>query len=379
MNWRVPFNRAATFGTELDYVRESLVNGQIAGDGPFTGRCEDLLEQELGVPRALLTTSCTHALELIALVLGIGPGDEVVVPSFTFVSTAAAFALRGASVVFADIRADTLNLDETQLPSLLTDRTRAVVAVHYAGVGCELDSILAETEPRGVALVEDNAHGLFGRYRGRSLGTVGRLATQSFHETKNVTCGEGGAVLVNDPTLIEQAELVREKGTDRKRFFRGQVDKYTWVELGSSYAPSELNAAFLLAQLEARHEIQRLRRIIWERYDGELTGWAKRVGARLPVVPEHCKQSYHMYYVLMPSLEERTALIEHLRAREILAVFHYQPLHLSKAGIRFGGGAAVDCPVTVDVSDRLLRLPFYTQMSSEAQDAVLEALDGFAT
>ena len=378
MNWRVPFNRAATFGTELDYIRESLVNGQIAGDGPFTGRCEDLLEQELGVPRALLTTSCTHALELIALVLGIGPGDEVVVPSFTFVSTAAAFALRGASVVFADIRPDTLNLDETQLPSLLTDRTRAVVAVHYAGIGCELDSILAETEPRGVALVEDNAHGLFGRYRGRSLGTVGRLATQSFHETKNVTCGEGGAVLVNDPTLIEQAELVREKGTDRKRFFRGQVDKYTWVELGSSYAPSELNAAFLLAQLEARHEIQRSRRIIWERYDGELTGWAKRVGARLPVVPEHCDQSYHMYYVLMPSLEERTALIEHLRAREILAVFHYQPLHLSKAGMRFGGGAAVDCPVTVDVSDRLLRLPFYTQMSSEAQDAVLEALDEFA-
>lgn len=378
MNWRVPFNRAATFGTELDYVKESLIDGQIAGDGPFTRRCEDILERELGTPRALLTTSCTHALELTALVLGIGPGDEVVVPSFTFVSTAAAFALRGASIVFADVRPDTFNLDETQLPSLLTDRTRAVVAVHYAGVGCELDSILAETEPRGVAVIEDNAHGLFGRYRGRPLGTYGRLATQSFHETKNITCGEGGAALVNDPTLIERAEIVREKGTDRKRFFRGQVDKYTWVELGSNYAPSELNAAFLLAQLEARDEVQRLRRNIWELYDQELTGWAKRIGARLPIVPEHCDQSYHMYYVLMPSLEDRTALIEHLRAREILAVFHYQPLHLSKAGMRFAG-RPLECPVTVGVSDRVLRLPFYTKMSSEAQDAVLEALDEFAT
>jgi dTDP-4-amino-4,6-dideoxygalactose transaminase len=377
VSWRVPFNRAATFGNELDYIQESLANGHIAGDGPFGSRCEAILEQELGVPRALLTTSCTHALELAALVLGIGPGDEVIVPSFTFVSSAAAFALRGARIVFADVHPDTLNLDEAQLPSLFTDRTRAVVPVHYAGVGCEMDVILAETEPRGISVIEDNAHGLFGRYRGRSLGTFGRLATQSFHETKNITCGEGGAVLVNDPALVERAEILREKGTDRKRFLRGQVDKYTWVEIGSSYPLSDLNAAFLLGQLEARAEAQLARRALWERYDAELGGWARTVGARLPVVPEHCEQPYHMFYALMPSLEVRSALIEHLREREILAVFHYQPLHLSKVGLQFGGREG-QCPVTEDVSDRLLRLPFYTQMSRDEQDAVLEALDEFA-
>lgn len=377
MSWRVPFNRAATFGNELDYIRESLANGHIAGDGPFTSRCEEILEQELGVPRALLTTSCTHALELAALVLGIGPGDEVIVPSFTFVSSAAAFALRGARIVFADVHPDTLNLDEAELPSLFTDKTRAVVPVHYAGVGCEMDVIVAETEPRGISVIEDNAHGLFGRYRGRDLGTYGRLATLSFHETKNITCGEGGAVLVNDPALVERAEILREKGTDRKRFLRGQVDKYTWVEIGSSYPLSDLNAAFLLAQLESRAEAQLARRALWERYDAELGGWAESVGARLPVVPEHCEQSYHMFYVLMPSLEVRSALIEHLREREILAVFHYQPLHLSKVGLEFGGRRG-QCPVTEDVSDRLLRLPFYTQMSRDEQEAVLEALDEFA-
>lgn len=377
MSWKVPFNRAATFGNELDYIQESLENGHIAGDGPFTGRCEEILEQALGVPRALLTTSCTHALELAALVLGIGPGDEVIVPSFTFVSSAAAFALRGARVVFADVHPDTLNLDEAQLPTLFTDKTRVVVPVHYAGVGCEMDVILAETEPRGISVVEDDAHGLFGRYRGRDLGTYGRLATLSFHETKNITCGEGGAVLVNDPALVERAEILREKGTDRKRFLRGQVDKYTWVEIGSSYTLSDLNAAFLLAQLEARAEAQLARRALWERYDAELGGWATRVGARLPVVPEHCEQSFHMFYVLMPSLEARSALIEHLREREILAVFHYQPLHLSKVGLQFGGRPG-QCPVTEDVSDRLVRLPFYTQMSRDEQDAVLEALDEFA-
>lgn len=376
MIWRVPFNRAATIGTELDYIREALANGHIAGDGAFTARCEETLGSELDVPRVLLTTSCTHALELAALVLDIGPDDEVIVPSFTFVSSAAAFALRGARIVFADIRPDTLNLDDAQLPTLITTRTKAVVAVHYAGVGCELDEICAETERNGVALIEDNAHGLFGRYRDRMLGTFGRLSAQSFHETKNITCGEGGAVLVNDPALVDRAEIIREKGTDRKRFFRGQVDKYSWIEPGSSYVLSEINAAFLYAQLEARDAVQDARRRIWERYDVELEGWAKRVGARLPVVPADRDQAYHMYHVLMPSLDVRTALIDHLRERAILAVFHYQPLHLSQAGRGFGGRPG-QCPVTEDVSDRVLRLPFYTQMSSDEQDAVFTALDEF--
>jgi dTDP-4-amino-4,6-dideoxygalactose transaminase len=374
---RIPFNRASLLGHELDFVRKAVENGHISGDGPFTRRCEELLERELGVGRALLTTSCTHALELAALVLEIGPGDEVVVPSFTFVSGANAFALRGAKLVFADVRADTLNLDEAALDELVSERTRAIVPTHYAGVGCELDVICSTAERLGASVIEDNAHGLFGRYRGRALGTFGTFAAQSFHETKNVTCGEGGAVLLNDDAHVEAAEVVREKGTNRKRFFRGQVDRYTWVGLGSSYVLSELLASFLYAQLEAREQIQRARERLWHRYDEALGGWAADQGVTLPFVPEHCEQSFHMYYVLLPSYDARTRLIAHLRERGILAVFHYLPLHLSEMGRAFGGREG-QCPVTEDMSDRLLRLPFYTALTDAEQDEVVEAITAFS-
>ena len=373
---RIPFNRASLLGHELSFVAQAVENGHISGDGPFTRRCEELLQQELGAPRALLTTSCTHALELAALLLDVGPGDEVVIPSFTFVSGANAFALRGAKLVFADVRPDTLNLDERQLEDLVSEQTRAIVPTHYAGVGCELDAIGKTAERVGAVVVEDNAHGLFGRYRGRPLGTFGALAVQSFHETKNVTCGEGGAILLNDASFVEPAEVIREKGTNRKKFFRGQVDKYTWVGLGSSYVQSDLLAAFLYAQLEAREQIQEARAAVWHRYAEALPGWAQETGATLPVVPEHCEQPYHMFYVLLPSLEARTRLIAHLREREILAVFHYLPLHLSDMGRHFGGRPG-QCPVTEDATDRLLRLPFFTGLSESEQDEVIDAILAF--
>jgi dTDP-4-amino-4,6-dideoxygalactose transaminase len=370
--WRIPFNRASLTGDELAYLRDAIDNGHISGDGPYTKRCEDVLEHELGAARVLLTTSCTHALEMAAILLDVGPGDEVIVPSFTFVSTAAAFALRGATIVFADVRRDTLNIDESQLPELVNEWTRAVVPVHYAGVGCEMDALAAH----GVPLVEDNAQGLFGRYRGRALGTFGALAAQSFHETKNLTCGEGGALVVNDPALVNRAEVVREKGTNRKQFFRGQVDKYTWVDLGSSYVLTDLLAGFLAAQLEKRAEIQAVRRALWQRYDDGLRDWASEHGVRTPIVPEHCEQSWHMYYVLLPSLAARTELIARLRERGILAVFHYQPLHLSRMGQRFGGRAG-QCPVSEEVADRLLRLPFFTAMTEAEQAEVIEVVTSF--
>ena len=374
---RIPFNRASVLGHELAFVREAIDNGHMSGDGPFTKRCEQLLEEETGAGRALLTTSCTHALELAALLLGIRDGDEVIVPAFTFVSGANAFALRGAKIVFCDVRPDTLNLDDTQLPELVTERTRAIVPTHYAGVACELDAIEATAASVGAAVVEDNAHGLFGEYRGRALGSFGTLAVQSFHETKNVTCGEGGAILVNDASLVDRAEILREKGTNRKQFFRGEVDKYTWVDVGSSYVQSELLAAFLFAQLEARGRIQDARRVVWERYAASLGEWADAHEARLPVVPEHCTHPFHLFYVLLPSLDVRSALIEHLRARGILAVFHYQPLHLSKMG-RALGGRPGQCPVTESIADRLVRLPLYTGLTDSEQDEILQALHDFA-
>jgi dTDP-4-amino-4,6-dideoxygalactose transaminase len=375
-SYAIPFNRPYLSGQELEYIAQVIRAGHAAGDGAFTHKCHALLQEILGVPRVLLTTSCTHALEMAALLLDIQPGDEVIVPSFTFVSTVNAFVLRGAWPVFSDIRPDTLNLDESQLERLITSRTKAIVPVHYAGVGCEMDAILHIAERHGVPVVEDNAHGLFGKYRGRYLGTFGVLATQSFHETKNLTCGEGGALLINDSRYVERAEILREKGTNRSRFFRGQVDKYTWVDLGSSYLPSDLLAAFLFAQLEARERIQASRRRIWTMYDQHLREWAPRHGLRLPTVPEHCEQPYHMYYLVLPSLEERQALIAHLKARGILSVFHYLPLHLSDMGLRFGGRAG-ECPVTEDVSDRLLRLPFYNDLTEVEQARVLDALAGF--
>lgn len=372
----IPFNRPCFAGNEQTYIAEAIGNGQISGDGLFTRRCRELLEAELGVPRVLLTTSCTHALEMAALLLDIAPGDEVIVPAFTFVSTVNAFVLRGAHPVFADIRPDTLNLDETALERLITQRTRAIVPVHYAGVGCEMDVIQAVADKHGIAVVEDNAHGLFGKYRGRQLGTFGALATQSFHETKNFMCGEGGALLVNDPQYIERAEILREKGTNRSRFFRGQVDKYTWVDLGSSYLPSDLLAAFLYAQLEARERIQSQRRRAWNYYAAELGDWLPKHGVRLPIVPDHCEQPYHMFYLLFPSLEERQAVIAHLKSLGILSVFHYLPLHLSDMGRRFGGQPG-DCPVTERVSDQLLRLPLFNDITEADQARVVAGLKEF--
>jgi dTDP-4-amino-4,6-dideoxygalactose transaminase len=373
---RIPFNRADVAGREFEYVRAAIDGGHISGDGPYTRRCEALLEQVLGVERVLLTTSCTHALEAAALLLEVGPGDEVIVPSYTFVSGANAFALRGATIVFADVRPDTLNLDEHQVDALVGPRTKAIVPTHYAGVACELDAIGETARRAGAAVVEDNAHGLFGTYRGRPLGSFGLFATHSFHETKNVTSGEGGALAITDDAFVEPAEIVREKGTNRKQFFRGQVDKYTWVSVGSSYVQSDLLAAFLLAQLEERATIQAARERIWRRYDEALGPWAAQVGASLPFVPEHCEQSFHMYYVLLPSLDARTRLIADLRARGILAVFHYQPLHLSEVGRAYGGRPG-QCPVTEDVGDRLLRLPFFGGLGESQQDEVIDAVLGF--
>jgi dTDP-4-amino-4,6-dideoxygalactose transaminase len=375
-NYSIPFNKPYLCGKELSHVAEALKNGWLSGDGQFSKRCHAFLEQLLGVPKVLLTTSCTHALEMCALLLDIQPGDEVIVPSFTFVSTVNAFVLRGAQPVFIDIRPDTLNLDEDRLERLITSRTKAIVVVHYAGVGCEMDTITRIASHYNIPIVEDNAHGLFGRYKGRYLGTFGRLATQSFHETKNITCGEGGALLVNDPQYIERAEIIREKGTNRSRFFRGQVDKYTWTDIGSSYLPSDMLAAFLYAQLEVRDQIQAERCRIWNYYYEHLQEWAVDHGATLPIVPAHCEQPYHMFYLLMRSLDRRQALIEYLKAQDILSVFHYLPLHLSDMGRRFGGRSG-DCPVTEDVSDRLLRLPFYNDLTEEAQAKVVAAIHHF--
>ncbi len=372
----IPFNRAGLAGHEFDYMRQSIDAMHISGDGSFTKKCQGLLEEALGVPKVLLTTSCTHALEMAALLLDIGPGDEVIVPSFTFVTTANAFVLRGARPVFIDVRPDTLNLDESKLEALITPRTRAIAVVHYAGVGCEMDEISAIARRHHVPIVEDNAHGLFGKYKGRYLGTFGSMATQSFHETKNFTCGEGGALLINDRSLVERAEIIREKGTNRSRFFRGQVDKYTWVDIGSSYLPSDILAAFLYAQFEARQQIQARRQQIWETYADRLGEWAADNGVRLPIVPAGCQHPYHIFYLLLPSLKQRQAFIAHMKARDILTVFHYLPLHLSDMGRRFGGKPG-DCPVTEDVSDRLVRLPLYSGLTVDDQQRVLDAICQF--
>jgi len=373
MSIQIPFNKPSLVGKELNYISDALREGHASGDGAYTKRCHVLLEQTLNVPKVLLTTSCTHALEMGALLLDIQPRDEVIIPSFTFVSTVNAFVLHGAHPVFIDIRPDTLNMDEAKLEQLITPHTKAIVPMHYAGVGCEMDDIMEVAGRYGLAVVEDNAHGLFGKYKGRHLGTFGCLAAQSFHETKNITCGEGGALLINAPEYIERAEIIREKGTNRSRFFRGEVDKYTWVDIGSSYLPSDILAAFLYAQLEAREQIQNRRRQIWEYYYAHLQGWAEKRGVRLPIVPAHCEQPYHMFYLLLPSLEKRQALISHLKEQGILAVFHYLPLHLSEMGQRFGGRPG-DCPVTEDVSDRLLRLPFYHGLTQDDQARVVEAI-----
>jgi dTDP-4-amino-4,6-dideoxygalactose transaminase len=370
---RVDFNRPVVVGREIEYMAEAVASGHLSGDGPFTKKCHALLETELGVPKALLTTSCTHALEMAAILLDIREGDEVIVPDFTFVSTVNAFVLRGAHPIFVDIRPDTLNLDESRLEKAVTSRTKAILPVHYAGVGCEMDVILDIAKRHGIAVVEDNAHGLFGKYKGKYLGTFGVMATLSFHETKNFTSGEGGALLINDLTFAERAEIIREKGTNRSRFFRGQVDKYTWVDIGSSYLPSDILAAFLYGQLEQRQRIQSHRQALWQTYEMALKDWAEKHGVRLPLVPPHVEQSYHMFYMLLPDLDTRQRFIFYLRERGIYSAFHYLPLHLSEMGRKFGGRPG-DCPVAEDVSDRLVRLPFHNALSKAEQERVIEAI-----
>ncbi len=318
MSDQIRFNVPLTAGREQEYIAQAIRDGRLSGDYQYTKKCHQLLEQVLSVPKALLTTSCTHALEMCALLLDIAPGDEIIAPSFTFSSSVNAFVLRGAAPVFADIRPDTLNIDEGDLEALITERTKAIIVVHYAGVGCEMGAIMDIANRYQVPVIEDNAHGLFGRYRGKHLGTFGPLATQSFHETKNFTCGEGGALLINDPAYIERAEILREKGTDRSRFFRGQVDKYSWVDLGSSYLPSDMLAAHLFAQLECWQKVQADRQRVWETYNRTLRGWAEANEIRLPIVPEHCDQAYHMYYLLLPSLTERQRVIGHLGEQDIV-------------------------------------------------------------
>lgn len=373
---RIPFNRPAMMGRELEYIAEAVRGGHSAGDGPYGRRCQEWLERRLGVGKALLTTSCTHALEIAALLLDLRPGDEVIVPAFTFVSTANAFAVHGARIVFADVSPETFNLDPNLLPALISDRTRAVVPVHYGGVACPMEAIRDRVGSRGIRIVEDNAHGLFGAYRGRPLGSIGDLATLSFHETKNIICGEGGALLINDASLVPRAEILREKGTDRSRFFRGEVDKYTWQDLGSSYVMSDILAAFLLAQFEASDGIQAARARRCAGYREALADWAAGSGVRLPIVPDDCEPAHHLFYLLMPDEATRDALMAHLKARGILAVFHYQPLHDAPAGRRLGiapGG----CPVADDVSRRILRLPLYAAMRDDEFQEVVEAVRAF--
>lgn len=363
-------------GDELAFITEAVNSGKISGDDPFTGRCQELLEHELGVGKVLLTPSCTHALEMAAILLNIRPGDEVILPSFTFVSTANAFVLRGATPVFVDSRPDTLNLDERKLESHITAKTKAIVPVHYAGVGCEMERILEIAGRHRIPVVEDNAHGLFGKYGEKNLGTFGAFGTQSFHETKNFTCGEGGALLINDVSMYERAEIIREKGTNRSMFYRGQIDKYSWVDLGSSYLPSGIASAFLYGQLIRWKDIQASRKRVWDTYHAALKEWASTHAVLLPTIPERCQQAYHMLYMVMPSLDTRQALIAHLRKEGIQAVFHYVPLHLSRMGTQLGGKQG-DCPVAEDLSDRIIRLPFYNTLSQTDQARVIDAVQSF--
>ncbi|GAB1645610.1 dTDP-4-amino-4,6-dideoxygalactose transaminase [Krasilnikovia sp. MM14-A1259] len=370
---QIPFNRPFLADRELDYLIEAASSGHTSGDGPFTRRATTLLGELTGARSVLLTTSCTHALELTGLLLDLHPGDEVIMPSFTFVSTANAYVLRGAVPVFVDCRPDTLNLDERALEAAITPQTRAVVVVHYGGVACDMDAVTAIAARHGIPVIEDNAHGLGGSYRGRPLGSFGALATQSFHATKNVQCGEGGALLINDPRFVERAEIMREKGTDRSRFFRGQVDKYRWMDLGSSYLPSDVLAAGLTAQLEAFGEIQRRRHAVWRAYHAAFAD----LDAMRPVVPPEVVHAAHLYHLLLPTLEQRQDLLNHLAGHGVQGTFHYQPLHSAPAGRRFGRTGPGGCPVTAAVADRLARLPLYAGLSDAETGRVIDAVRSF--
>jgi dTDP-4-amino-4,6-dideoxygalactose transaminase len=366
---RVPFNKPFMTGKELWYIAQAHANGHLAGDGQFTKRCNEWLQTCTTARKALLTHSCTAALEVAALLCDVGPGDEVILPSFTFVSTANAFVLRGAAPVFVDIRPDTLNIDETKIEAAITRRTKAIVPVHYAGVACEMDAIMDIARLHNLLIVEDAAQGLLSSYKRRPLGSIGHMGTLSFHETKNVISGEGGALLVNDERFVARAEVIREKGTNRSQFFRGEVDKYTWVDLGSSYLPSDLIAAFLWAQLEDADEISRRRMSLWTRYHEEFASAEASGLIRRPIIPSHCTHNAHMYYLLLPDLKSRTEFISQMRERGVTSVFHYVPLHSAPAGRRFGRCSG-DMSVTDDVADRLVRLPLWLGMGDAQSDVI---------
>lgn len=369
----IPFNRPFMTGKELPLISQAHANGHLSGDGPFTKQCHAWLRQRTGASTALLTHSCTAALEMAALLLDLKPGDEVIMPSFTFVSTANAFALRGAVPVFVDVRSDTLNIDESLIEAAITPRTRAICVVHYAGVACEMDMIVDIAQRRGLAVVEDAAQGIMSTYKGRALGTIGDLGAFSFHETKNVISGEGGALLCRDGFYGDRAEIIREKGTNRSRFFRGQVDKYTWVDVGSSYLPGEIIAAFLSAQLDDAEEITARRLAIWDRYHAWAAPHESDGSLRRPVIPEACEHNAHMYYLLLPSLEARARFIASMKARAVQTVFHYIPLHSSPAGEQLGRASGT-LDVTNDISNRLVRLPLWLGLESQ-MDEVLDAAE----
>jgi dTDP-4-amino-4,6-dideoxygalactose transaminase len=354
----IPFNKPYMTGRELWYIAQAHANGHLAGDGAFTKRCHDWLETQTGTQKALLTHSCTAALEMAAILVDIKAGDEVIMPSYTFVSTANAFVLRGAVPVFVDIRPDTLNIDEALIEAAITKRTKAIVAVHYAGVACEMDTIMAIAQRHNLLVIEDAAQGIMSTYKGKPLGTIGHLGAYSFHETKNIISGEGGALLINDKRFIERAEIIREKGTNRSQFFRGQVDKYTWSDIGSSYLPGEVIAAFLCAQMEEAQNITAKRLDIWQQYHKALASLEQTGLLRLPIVPEGCQHNAHMYYILLESLEKRTKVINHLKEHDIYAVFHYVPLHNSTYGKQHGRSHG-ELPITTMISDCLLRLPLW--------------------
>ena len=375
---KIPFNRPYMTGREPDYIAEAHSCGHLAGDGPFTRRCHAWLEQQIGCHKALLTHSCTAALEMMALLLEIEEGDEVILPSFTFVSTANAFVLRGGVPVFVDIRPDTLNIDETRIEDAITPRTKAIVPVHYAGVACEMDTIMAVAARHGLAVVEDAAQGAMASYRGRALGGIGDLGALSFHETKNVISGEGGALLVNSEKFVFQAEILREKGTNRSRFLRKEVDKYTWQDKGSSYLPSELNAAFLWAQLEEAERITRFRLDLWDHYHESFEPLEQRGLLRRPIIPEGCSHNAHMYYVLLAPGADRAKVLAALADEGIDAVFHYVPLHDSPAGLRYGRTNG-DLAVTDDLSSRLIRLPMWVGLQQADQNEVVDAMTRILT
>lgn len=374
---KISFNRPPFVGKETEYIKEAVEkNGMICGDGPFTKRCSSWMKEHFSSKEVLLTTSCTHALEMSAYLAGIQPGDEVIMPSYTFVSTADAFVLRGATCVFVDIRPDTMNIDETKIEAAITEKTKAIVSVHYAGVACEMDKIMALAKKYNLKVIEDAAQGVNAYYKGKALGTIGDFGCYSFHETKNYSMGEGGALLFQDEKYLESAEILREKGTDRSKYFRGQVDKYTWVNYGSSYLPSDMNAAYLWAQLEEAEKINKKRLEIWNFYHEKLAGLAEKGWIEQPFVPDYATHNAHMYYIKVKDLETRTKLLDYMKEQGILSVFHYVPLHSSKAGMMFGRFHGEDIYTTRE-SERLLRLPMYYSLSLEEAGEVVKALQAF--